>query len=184
MFDSIEHALYVAYALEHEAVSCKSSTQIVLEALQRKYACAQTAKPSVFSGLDAQAVRAQCAMIRSTTERNLKPIETFCVWSRYGWYSTKKKGLDGLSSAFTRMTELRGDVVFDLLCSFYNVGGYSLKGAILPAKGISILAQDYEVPTRTMYRWRERIAEKMQEYETQAHTDLRKYLVAGVVKDM
>lgn len=183
MFDSIEHALYVAYALEHEAVSFKSSTQVVLEALQRKYASVQTAKPSVFSGLDTQAVRAQCAMIRSTTERNLAPIETFCVWSRYGWYSTKKKGLDGLSNAFTRGTEIRGDMIFDLLCNFYNIGGYTLKGAVMPAKSISALAQDYKVPTRTMYRWRERIAEKMQEYETQTRSNLRKYLVAGVVKE-
>lgn len=87
IFRSVSQALFVAYAMDGQPVSSKGSTQIVIEALKRRYARFEDAKHDGslnFAGLSPLEVRAQCAMVRGAVDHHCDTMERAAIVAMYG----------------------------------------------------------------------------------------------------
>lgn len=160
IFKNISQALHFSFAMEYVPASVKS-----LNEYSAGNVYGHSRSNIDFGNLTPEEVRAQCATVRAMVNDHLLSTEKNAVWARYGWYERKYDGIKGIAVYVEPESRIKGDVLLDLACNFYGLGGYSQKGGKLPPLSLRDIADKYEIPTTNLFRVKRLIANRSVELE-------------------
>lgn len=103
---------------------------------------------------------------------HLFSTEKNAIWARYGWYERKYKGINGMAVYIGPESKIKGDVLLELMCSFYGVRGYSKKGKQLQPMSLREIEEVYGTPRANLFRVKRLIANRGVELELLAFSRL------------